>query len=369
MKFLKRRLLVSTVAIVATVMTLALPASAHGHDRPPKPPVQVVASGLNGPSAINFGEHHLYVAETDIGQITRIDTHTGAKRAVVTGLQFPTGVDKVGEQLAITTGGSDVPDAPTAGTASVFLAHPGHQPKLLADLLAYELAHNPDGQLQFDPTTHQPLDSLSNPFALLTQRSGHGVFVADAGGNVVYSVSLSGHVKVFFLPPVVTTGACAGAPNNDPQHTGCDPVPTGLAYGPHDTLYVSTLSGEAPGEGRVYVLDAHSGHVRRVITGLDAPTGVVVDHHGTVYVSEVIFGAPEGEGPPPADFDPSTVGRIVRISRHGHRTYAQVTMPIGLAIHDGKLYSSAWSVAGQFLGTPNAGQIVTVSERAFHSAT
>ncbi len=365
MKFLKRRLLLGTVATVASVMALAAPVSAHDDHHAPPPPIKVVASGLNGPSGINFGHHGLYVAESDTGQITRVDTHSGAKKVSVTGLVSPSSVDLVDDQLAITTGESGDPTAPTAGTASVFLAQRGGKPRLLADLLAYELAHNPDGQLQFDPVTHAPLDTLSNPFAVLAQHGGRGVFVADAGGNVVYSVSLSGRVKVFFLPPVVTTGACAGQPNNDPQHAGCDPVPTGLAYGPHDTLYVSTASALTPGEGRVYVLDDHSGKVLRVIKGLDAPTAVAVDHSGTVYVSETVFGAPPGEGPPPPGFDPAKVGRIVRISSHGERSYAAVPMPLGLAIRDGKLYAAAWSVAGQFLGTPNAGQIVTVSREAF----
>ena len=51
------------------------------------------------------------------------------------------------------------------------------------------------------------------------------------------------------------------APNNDAASAGCDPVPTGLAYGPGNSLYVSMLSAEAPGEGRVYVLDATTGAV------------------------------------------------------------------------------------------------------------
>ena len=189
------------------------------------------------------------------------------------------------------------------------------------------------------------------------------MLVADGGGNVVYSVSRSGEVSVFFLPPVVTTGVCAGRPNNDPEHAGCDPVPTGVAYGPHGKIYVSTLSGEAPGEGRVYVLN-RKGEVLDVIGGLDSPTGVAVSPHGTVFVSHVLEGSPPDDGPPPPGFDPATVGQITRIARDGTRTTAQVTMPTGLDYHDGTLYSSAWSIAG-FLGIPAAGQIVTVAPHAF----
>ena len=84
------------------------------------------------------------------------------------------------------------------------------------------------------------------------------------------------------MPPVINTGACEGAPNNDPEHTGCDPVPTGLALGPCNTLYVSTLTSEVPGEGRVYVLNASTGKVLDVIGGFNGPTGVAVvaERHG-----------------------------------------------------------------------------------------
>ena len=44
-----------------------------------------------------------------------------------------------------------------------------------------------------------------------------------------------------------------------------------------------------------------------------------------------------------------------------------LTMPAGLAWHDGALYSTAWSIAG-LLGIPHAGQVVTVSPSAFVAA-
>ena len=145
-------------------------------------------------------------------------------------------------------------------------------------------------------------------------------------------------------------------------------MPTGLAYGPDRTLYVSALTGEAPGEGRIYVLDARTGKEKRVITGLTSPTGVAVALGGTVFVSELFHNAPEfgPEGPPPG-FDPSTVGRLVKITRADKRSYAAVTLPTGLAYRGGAVYASAWSIAGG-LGVPDAGQIVKVSDAAFSPA-
>ena len=139
-------------------------------------------------------------------------------------------------------------------------------------------------------------------------------------------------------------------------------MPTGLAYGPNNSLYVSTLTGEVPGEGRVYVLNGWTGKVKRVIKGFTSPTGVAVSPNGTVYVSEVLENSPAGE--PPPDFDPATVGQIVKVAPNGNRSHAQVPMPTGLIWRNGSLYSSAWSIAS-FLGMSNAGQVVKVSNSAF----
>jgi hypothetical protein len=295
---------------------------------------------------------------------------------VVEGLAIPQGVAFAHGKLFIATG-EPAPDAEAADTAitgqpqvaatpsqgsALLVARPGGQPRLFADLMAYELANNPDGQIQFGPEG-QPLDALSNPYFVLRDRSRHGfLLVADAGANAVLAVDRRGAVSNYFVPPTVTTGACATAPNNTTSGVGCDAVPTGLAYGPGGLLYVSALTAEQPGEGRVYVLNRH-GDLVRTITGLSGPTGVAVDDRGTVYVSELLEGAPTDEVPPP-DFDPSEVGRIVAVTRNGRRYQAQVTMPSGLLWSDGKLYASAWSIAS-FLGISDAGQIVTVSKYAF----
>jgi hypothetical protein len=351
------------VAITAVLGVGASVAHAEG-GRQARPSVKVVASKLEGPFGLGAGTERLYVAESGDGQISRINPETGRTTIVARGLKSPTGVDRVGRVLAIVTGGEDIPDASTRGDATLFVKRPGDHRQILANLERYERRHNPDGQTQFDPATGEPLDALSNPFAVLGRRGPGFVIVADAGANAVLSVSRSGKVRTFFVPPLVTTGDCAGRPNNHPDDPkGCDPVPTGLAYGPHNRLYVSTLAGEAHRQGRVYVLNGRSGAVIDVIRGFTAPTGVAVSPNGTVYVSELLHNAPEGA--PPPGFDPSTVGRIVRVAPDGTRTHAMVTMPVGLTWHKG-LYSTAWSVAGLFLGIPDAGQVVKVRQHAFH---
>jgi len=340
-----------------------------GKPKPPPPAIRVVAEGLEGPFGIDAKGNKVLVAEQGINQVSSIKLRNGLVSPIFSGTAAsPAGVARVGGGVAFVTSGPDTPDAPLTGPATVYFGYEGGTPQPLANLLEYELAHNPDGQLQFDPVTHEPLDSVSNPFAIIKAPGRPFVFVADAGGNTVYSISRSGDPTPFFVPPVINTGACEGLPNNDPEHTGCDPVPTGLALGPCNTLYVSTLTSEVPGEGRVYVLNATTGKVLDVIGGFNGPTGVAVSPNGTVYVSELLEGAPEGDGPPPDGFDPSTIGRIVRVRPDGTRTYAQVTQPVGLDYADGTLYSSAWSIAGLFLGIPKAGQVVAVSDSAFSAA-
>ena len=131
------------------------------------PPIRVVASGLEGPFGIDAKGNKVFVAESGKGQVTRVGLRSGDVTPAVTGLAGVAGVTRAGGGLVAVTGESGAP-----GGSSVFFAEQGGAPQLLADLLAYELANNPDGQLQFDPTTNEPLDALSNPFAVTKAEGG-----------------------------------------------------------------------------------------------------------------------------------------------------------------------------------------------------
>lgn len=355
------RLRTAALVLAATTTTAVVAAPAHAA-APPGGPVTVVAQGLDDPFGLAAEGGKFYVAESSAGEISGF-VPGGRPTVRLADFAAPAGVDRRAGTLYVVTGEAQGPG--TTGGSTLWSSRRGEPRRVLADLMAYELANNPDGQTQFGPDG-APLDALSNPFAVLAGKgSDQRVFVADAGANDVLAVSPSGKVSTFFVPPVVTTGACEGAPNNDPQHTGCDPVPTGLAWGPDGHLYVSTLSGEAPDEGRVYELDPRDGKVLDVTSGFTAPTGVAVGDDGTLYVSELLEGAPAGEGPPPTGFDPTTVGRIVAVAPDGDRSAAQVTMPLGLRFAEGHLYSTAFSVAGSILGQPGLGQVVRVDAGAF----
>ncbi|WP_432548962.1 ScyD/ScyE family protein [Kineococcus auxinigenes] len=344
---------------MAAVAGVGLAAPAAAGDPPRHEPIEVVAQGLDDPFGLSFRNGKFYAAESATGEISGIVPGGRGPVVRVAGFTAPAGVDRTGEGLLVVTGEGEGP-----GASTLYLSKPGVGPRPLADLAAHELAENPDGQRQFGDDG-APLDALSNPFAVLGGR-GHGTayaYVADGGANAVLAVDRHGTVSTFFVPETVTAGACEGRPNNDPEHTGCDSVPTGLAWGPDGNLYVSGLVGEAPGQGRVYVLDPVSGELVDEITGLDAPTGVAVGDDGEVYVSELLEGLPPGE--PGPGFDPSSVGRIVRVDTDGSRSIAQVPMPVGLRWADGALHSTAWSVAGAFLGQGGLGQVVRVDSSAF----
>lgn len=360
-----------SAGVVALVTGLALAGAAaaaplasagghgHGHGK-----VKVVTSGLDGPFGLQAVRHHGFiVAENVSGEVTRVDKH-GHQHVIFDEAGGVSGVSAAyGKVFAVLGGASEEGPPPESNypASSVLRSDArGHHVKVIADLAQYELDHNPDGQVQF--VDGAPVDALSNPFSMNLSR--YGLLIADGGANDVIRVNpWTGRPSTFFVPRTVKdVPACLepGAQSN-PGTVGCDPVPTGVAVA-NGSVYVSTLGAEVPGAGRVYKLNPWNGKIRHVWKGLTAPTGIAVSPGGTIYVSEVLHGSPPGE--PPPGFDPSKVGRITKIS-HGKRTHAQVTMPTGLQYKDGHLYASAWSIAS-FLGIEHAGQIVKVSQRAFH---
>lgn len=355
-----RKLLISVGAGALVATGLVAPATAGTESAEPtgQSGVYTVFRGLDGPRELQFiSGRTLVVAESDTGEVTRANIFSDQSTTLVKGLVSPQGVDARGNKLYIATGvsmggggGGTLATAPrTGGNASQ-----------LADLLEYELANNPDGQVQF--VDGQPVDALSNPYFVHARM--HDILVADAGANDVLSVDrFTGKVRTFFVPPTIRSGVCKNADNN-PGTTGCDSVPTGIAEGPDGRIYVSTLGAEAPNAARIYRLHPGTGAIERTYGGLTGATGVAVGDDGSIYVSELLFGVPEGDGPPPPGFDPADVGRIHKIAPNGSRSIAQVTMPAGLTFHRGDLYASAWSIAG-FLGLQGRGEIVRVTDRAF----
>jgi hypothetical protein len=352
--------IVSATACVAGLAGFATMPSAHAQGSGSNH-IKVIAKGLNGPREVSAYGRNLLVAQSDTGRITWINRHTGHKRVLVRNVPNAQGVVARAGRIFIAVGAAPPQEGGGSGPSlgpGLYVARPGGKARLFADTTAFEKKHNPDGQIQNNQ------DSVTNPYYVIRDRSRHGfLLLADAGANDVLKIDRHGHIRTFFVPKVIKTCACATTKNNTKSGFGCDPVPTGLAYGPHGLLYISALASEVKGQGRVYVVNRR-GHLVRTIRGFTAPTGVAVNGKGTVFASELLQGAPEG--PPPANFDPSTIGQIVRVPQYAHRTYAQVTMPSGLLFDRHKLYSAAWAIAGQPpLNMKNKGQVVRVGRHAF----
>ncbi|RKS75542.1 hypothetical protein CLV35_2012 [Motilibacter peucedani] len=344
------------------VAPLAAPASAA----PSGAVGTIVSTGLEGPRQLFFDGANAYVADSDDGQVRTL-TADGKSQAVLSRLGSTQGVAVVGGSVLAAVGAAE-PDEhatklPPRGLSATVVSFAFPTRKLLSDPQRFELRHNPDGQQQFN-AKGVPLDALSNPYYLLPDPHGY-VLLADAGGNDILRINSRGATSLFAALPLITAGKCKTVPNNDKKHVGCDPVPTGMAWGPDGSLYVSALGSEV--EGAVFQLDGRTGAVLRTWTGFgEGLTGVAVADDGTIYASELLHGAPEGN--PPKGFDPSTVGRIVKVSTTGAMSYAPVPMPAGIVWHDGALYSTAWSIAGM-VGMAHAGQVLKVNPSAFVAAS
>ena len=357
-------------ALVALTAPLAA-ATTDATTPPPAPPIPApggnrIATGLEAPFGLQFtGESGLLVAENGTGSIVRVNAATGAKKTLITGLPGVASVGARNGKIYAVLGGPNEQGAPPPGKykpASLLVADSdGKNVRVLADLLAYELKHNPDRQKQY--VNGKPVETLANPFAM--DVNARGIFVADGGANAVLRIDpATGRVSTFFVPPTVKTKPCLAAKvQANPGATGCDSVPTGVAYA-NGNIYVATLGSEVKNAARIYQLNASTGAVEKEWRGFTGLTGITVSPAGVIYASRVFEGAPAGDGPPPADFNPANVGHVVRIGTDGARTTAQVTMPTALRFREGRLYASAWSVAG-FLGLQKAGQVVRVPLKSF----
>lgn len=382
--------LVAATALTCAGLVGGAPASAVSPkvaETPAK--VTVVASGLEGPRQLSATDTYFYVAESDLAQVTRVRRSNGSKRVVVSDVPLAQGVARIGSKIYVAAGeGEPEPGKPGVTGAKLYAAKPFGKRKTFADPLAFELKYNPDNQTQFDDKG-VALDAVSNPYYLVNRKGPGFMLMVGAGGNDVLAVSKKGNLSPFFVPSVITTGVCQGLADEDQNSDAgpsCDPTPTGIAYGPDGNLYISGLSGLAPGEGRVYVVN-RNGKLLRTLTGFSNSVGVAVGPDGSVYVSDLLQGFSFEEGAArkggatlgqarkaakaaAADdaFDPSTIGQIVKVAPDGKRTYAQVTMPSGLLFRDGKLYANTWAVAGSFFGIPRAGQTVAVDLSSFQPA-
>jgi sugar lactone lactonase YvrE len=276
-----RSVMISALSVAALAATAAVAApAAQGEPLPPG--LSVVASGLTNPTHIAFGPgNSLYAADIGTGSVVKINLGSGTSTTFASGLGFSPGVDARGNGTVFMTSTLGSPEEGTP-PARLLRGNAAGRTWLAADTLAYELAHNPDGQ-------SQAVDAKSNPYSVLALPGR--TIVADAGANDLLEVRANGAIRTLTVFPVIHDGPdCSARPENDPGQTGCDPVPTDVEMGPDGFLYVSGLSAEAEGQGRIYKVDATTGAIVRTWTGFPPLTGIAVAPDGTIYAATLFFG-------------------------------------------------------------------------------
>lgn len=326
--------------------------------------VRTVATGLDNPRQLSVGPgNRIYVAEAGVadacepiagadpgfqvcgltGAVTEVRRH-GQRRVVTELPAMALGEEVIGASDVVVRGNRiDVLIGGLSGATAFRDALPdeysilgtlrsdrlrwggleGDDLDLVADLVAFEVANNPDG--------NQPLDSNAVGFASL----GHGRWVvADAGGNSLVRVGRGGERLVTAFPN--------GAPVPNPFEPGEVPpqaVPTDVAIGPDGAYYVSQLTGfPFPNGGSTIWRVTRDGQVSAYATGLTLVTSLA-------WKGRTLYAVQHDDD---NLLDGSYIGSLRRVTPGGSTHEAVVdglSSPYGVAIQGRSAYVTVDSIS------------------------
>jgi WD40 repeat protein len=245
-----------------------------------------LATGFNNPRGIAYDSNgNLFVTESGTaGALEIVGPFGPAKLGYTAGLSvvaegeqqvllngFPSMDDGIGSIVGMSAvaiddsniwvlTGHEVTNVPTAATL-MGLDRISLRPNFVVDLYAFEAANNPDGK-----------EVLSNPNDLAIAPDG-SIYIIDASGNSLLRYMPGGEVEV------------VKAWDNNP-------VPTGIAFGPDGSYYVSFLSGFPFAEGSATIeLYSAEGELVTTFEGLTSLTSLLWASSGDLYaVQYAVFG-------------------------------------------------------------------------------
>ena len=300
----------------------------------------------------------VYVADDGLKVVARLDGGSLTTLATADPGWNLAGVDVAADgSLAYTTDFTP-PDNPFQHTGAKLVITKKGKANVVADIYAYELAHNPDarntyglppgddcpgGRAALEQGTGEPATytGVVDPHPYSVTSLGNGSWaVADAGANAIFRVDSRGRVStIAVMPPQplkITQQVydTLGLPD-DPALTclvgmtySFEPVPTDVEVGPFGQLWVTTLPGgpedaSLGGRGSLYVVKPRFGAMAKIATGFVESTNVAVTGDGTAYVAEL--GA----------------NQITKVTWWGHKsTFKQLQAPLAVEVEGPWLYAA-----------------------------
>ncbi|HTG06170.1 MAG TPA: hypothetical protein VK635_19215 [Bradyrhizobium sp.] len=278
-----------------------------------KAELTVVADGFKIPAAVNFdSKGNLWVVDTALGQLVRVDPKTGAKKMVA---QLKPSLDNLAiddkDRIFVSNmadNGIQEVDAETGAAKQVIsgkLALPGgigvvsdgaKDTIYVADVFAYRTVDGATGEVSEPARMHAAGVTLEYPMSATAR-----------GDEVILSSWFTGTVQVIDRK----TGA-----TREMMHD---------FKAPHDAVRLadgSILVSELGSKSLVRASGEHGKDRNVLIGGLEGPVGLVGDAKGDVYVTEAF------------------AGQLSRVGSNGEKTVIakDLKMPEGIALTpDGKL--------------------------------
>jgi hypothetical protein len=306
------------------------------------PTVTVVASGLRSPRGLAGNvATKFFVAEAGkggtrkcgegplgemcaarTGRITHVQAGVLDPLARLSSLALPDGSFAFGpHDVAVAEGGAlfatvglggnlDTRDQfPRAGAffGTLVRIGAGGRPRVIADLVAYEDARDPNG------------DGVdSDPYGIL--RIGSRTLVTDAGGNSLLRVSDTGRIRTLATFPDRMV-------DFQGEQVPMDAVPTSVVLGPDDAYYVGQLTG--------FPFPVGGANVYRVVPGEDPEIfasgftniiDIAFDTSGNLWVLEIAHNSLAADAP---------FGALLKIAPNGTQTMVLdqgLNFPTSLAV-------------------------------------